>query len=121
LIIEAKSRKRNDNPLNKQEHGQLLVAEQWFGQQYDGFTSVRVSIVPNAKSTEAASAEQSCALTLDKLQVMVSDARALISNLCESQLSAAQLEGHCAQLLDKSPLAAHNIVRSYLQSFKTTA
>jgi tetratricopeptide (TPR) repeat protein len=119
LIIEAKSRKREDNPLNKQEHGQLLVAEQWFAQQYDGFTSVRVSIVPNTKSTEAASAEQSCALTLDKLQVMVSDARALIANLCESQLSAVQLEGHCAQLLEKSPLAAHNIVKSYLQSFKT--
>ena len=119
LIIEAKSRKREDNPLNKLEHGQLLVAEQWFTQHYADHAPVRVSIVPNANATEAAAATLSCALTLDKLQVLVSDARALIGNLCESQLSASELEGHCAQLLDRSPLAAHNIVRSYLQSFKT--
>lgn len=58
------------------------------------------------------------ALTLDKLQVLVSDARALVDTLCESQLSPGELEGHCAQLLEKSPLAAERIVGGYLQAFK---
>lgn len=118
LIIEAKSRKREANPLNKLEHGQLLVSEQWFTQHYPDYAPIRVSIVPNANATQAAAAGQSCALTLDKLQVLVSDARALIETLCESQLSAGELEGHCAQLLDKTPLAAERIVASYLQAFK---
>lgn len=120
LIIEAKSRKKEDNPLNKQEHGQLLVAEQWFTQNYKDHTAIRVSIVPNAYATKAAMAEQSCALTLDRLAVMVADARLLIVDLCESQLPAAGLEGLCAQLLAKSPLAAEQIVGKYLQSFKSS-
>lgn len=121
LIIEAKSRKREDNPLNKNEHGQLLVAEQWFTKHYPDHAAIRIGIVPNAYATEAAAAELSCALTLDKLQVMISDARALIAELSESQLAPAELEGYCAQLVDRSSLAAHNIVRCYLQTFKTTA
>lgn len=120
LIIEAKSRKKDDNPLNKGEHGQLLVAEQWFTQNYPGHVAIRVGIVPNAYATKAAAAELSCALTLDKLALMVSDARSLIADLCESQLPASTLEGYCAQLLEKSPLAAEKLVGSYLQSFKTT-
>ena len=120
LIIEAKSRKKDDNPLNKQEHGQLLVAEQWFAQNYPGHSAIRVGIVPNVYATKAAAAELSCALTLDKLALMVADARSLIAQLCESQLPAASLDGYCAQLLEKSPIAAEKLVVSYLQSFKTT-
>lgn len=120
LIIEAKSRKKDDNPLNKQEHGQLLVAEQWFTQNYEGHVAIRVGIVPNAYATKAAAAELSCALTLDKLALMVSEARSLIADLCESQLPSASLEAYCAQLLEKSPLAADRLVVNYLQAFKTS-
>lgn len=92
----------------------------FYTQNYPGYVAIRVGVVPNAYATKAAAAELSCALTLDKLALLVADARSLIADLCESQLPASSLEGFCAQLLEKSPLAAEKLVSGYLQSFKTT-
>ena len=33
LVIEAKSRKKEKKALTKEEHGQLLVASEWFAKQ----------------------------------------------------------------------------------------
>lgn len=49
-ILEAKSRKLEKNPLTKDEHGQLLVAQQWFDKNYDGYTSLRVVVHPTNKA-----------------------------------------------------------------------
>ena len=118
VVIEAKSRKREANPLKKEEHGQLLVAEQWFEQHYPDHKCERVSVVPNVFATEAAMAAMSKALTMDKLALLGGDARKLIRELCDSQLDAVGLEGLCERLLNKSNLVAEKITDAYLQPFR---
>ena len=77
LVIEAKSRKEFDNPLTKAEHGQLLVAEQWFKGEYPGYEAVRVSVHPNRKTTEQAIAADAHVLTYEKLNSLISDTSSL--------------------------------------------
>ncbi|NMQ30307.1 DEAD/DEAH box helicase [Candidatus Accumulibacter phosphatis] len=116
LILEAKSRKLDKNPLTKEEHGQLLVAQQWFEKNYDGYTSLRVVVHPTNKATPAAAAHESYALTLDRLTAMVADARTLLTELCESQLTDIELEGQCQQLIERSSIRADRL-SGYLAAF----
>jgi replicative superfamily II helicase len=115
-IIEAKSRKLDKNPLTKEEHGQLLVAEQWFQGNYEGYVTQRIVVHPTNKATAAASAHDSYALTLDRLVALAADARALLTTLCESQLTDIELEAHCQQLIERSPIRADKLT-SYLTLF----
>lgn len=117
IIIEAKSRKNDKNALTKEEHGQLLVAEEWFANKYNGFTCVRVSVHPTNRATKAAAATASYALTYEKLTALVADARSLLKKLCESQLTNAELEAECSRKIDKSPVRADRIVENYLVRF----
>ena len=52
-MIEAKS-KKEDNPLYKSDHAQLLEAENWFKGAYPGHEAVRVQV--KARSGAAARA-----------------------------------------------------------------
>jgi hypothetical protein len=115
-IIEVKSRKLDKNPLDKVEHGQLLVAVQWFQRNYEGYVTLRVVVHPTNKATAPASAHESYALTLDRLAALVADARALLTALCESQLTDIELEAHCQQLIERSPIRADKLT-SYLTHF----
>lgn len=116
LILEAKSRKLDKNPLTKEEHGQLLVAQQWFEKNYDGYASLRVVVHPTNKATSAAVAHESYALTLDRLTALVADARVLLTELCESQLTDIELEGQCQQLIERSSIRADRLM-GYLTLF----
>ncbi len=116
LILEAKSRKQDKNPLTKEEHGQLLVAEQWFVQNYPGYSSHRVVVHPTNKATAAASAHESYALTLDRLNQLVAESRVLLRELCESQLTDIELEGQCQHSIEHSPIRADRLV-NYLVPF----
>lgn len=117
LIIEAKSRKKNKNALTKEEHGQLLVAEEWFKKAYTTYRYERVSVHPQNLAVRSANAESSYALTYDKLSALVSDARALLRLLCESQLAIENLEAECNRLLSTSSLRSDRIVSRYLVHF----
>jgi hypothetical protein len=116
LILEAKSRKLDRNPLTKEEHGQLLVAEQWFVQNYPGYSSLRVVVHPTNKATAAASAYESYALTLDRLNQLVANSRVLLRELCESQLTDIELEAHCQHLIEHSLIRADRLA-NYLVPF----
>src|SRR6185503_2209494 len=72
LVIEAKSRKTT-GLLTKDDHGQLLTAEQWFKGQYTGDRSIRVSVIPKPLATPNASADDSFALTLAGLQELIGE------------------------------------------------
>jgi replicative superfamily II helicase len=117
VIIEAKSRKDGKNPLTKEEHGQLLVAEEWFAKNYPEYKAVRVSMHPSNIATKAAAATKSYALTYEKLNAMIADARALLAKLSESQLTDVELEAECVRLLDVSPVHADHLVANYLVPF----
>lgn len=116
FIIEAKSRKLEKNPLTKEEHGQLLVAQQWFERNYQGYKTVRVCVHPTNKATAAAAAQQSYALTLERLTALVADARVLLTQLCESQRMDIELESLCHELIEESPIRADRLVK-YLTHF----
>ncbi|MDP3720051.1 MAG: DEAD/DEAH box helicase [Acidobacteriota bacterium] len=116
-VIEAKSRKKAAAALKKEEHGQLLVAKEWFSKNYPGFGVVAVSMHPEAKATKAAGAYASHALTYEKLAMLVSDARTLLTAACDSQLPKEELARECARLLGKSPVAADKLAKTYLQPF----
>lgn len=120
VVIEAKSRKKEKNALTKEDHGQLLVAAEWFKNNYPGCDCVRVSIHPQNKATKAAGASSSYALTYEKLTALICDARALLTKLCDSQLTGEDLEAECGQLLGKSSLAPNRIVKNYLLPFEET-
>ena len=118
LVIEAKSRKQVKNALTKDQHGQLLVAAEWFAANYQGYTCVRVSVHPKNRATQAAAAGASHALTYEKLAAMVSDARALLTKLAESQLSGSALAAETGRLLATSALKSERIVKSYFEPFQ---
>ncbi len=118
FVIEAKSRKLGKNALTKDQHGQLLVAAEWFAANYKGYRCVRVSVHPQNRATKAAVAGASHALTYEKLTALVSDARALLTALCESQLSTAELVAECSRLLAKSNINENRLIDNYLAPFE---
>lgn len=118
LVIEAKSRKKEKKALTKEEHGQLLVASEWFAKQYTDYQCIRVSVHPKNKATKAAVAGASYALTYDNLNLLISDARNLLNSLCESHLSPADLIEECNQLLNDSTIKHDKIVGNYLLPFE---
>ena len=118
LVIEAKSRKKEKNALTKEEHGQLLVAAEWFSENYEGYKCIRVSVHPKNLATKSAVAGASHALTYEKLASLISGARILLTSLCTSQLSNADLMVECSRLLGQSPIASKNIIYNYLSPFK---
>jgi len=118
FVIEAKSRKKEHNALTKEEHGQLLVADEWFNKNYPGYSSIRISVHPKNRATKAAVAGASYALTYEKLNAMISDARIVLTHLCESKLSEDDLIVECDHLLETSNIKFDRITESYLCAFE---
>lgn len=119
FVIEAKSRKKETNALTKSEHGQLLVASEWFKREYPGYKCVRISVHPNDKASIAAAADYSYVLTYEKLYELIADFRSLLSDLCSSQLSADDLEVECMKLLEKSKFKSDMLKDNYLVPFES--
>jgi len=118
LIIEAKSRKNQANALTKEQHGQLLVAENWFKDTYKGMTGIRVSVHPNVTATKNAVPSRTKALTLAKLNELIVETRQLITTLCESGHPDNELAHYCEDLLKKSNLTPERLVQQYLVNFE---
>ncbi len=116
-VMEAKSRKSPKNPFNKAEHGQLLVAGEWFRGHYPTYERVLVSVHPSSQATDAASAANTSALTLKKLEKLKTDARELMKTLSKSSLEKDELAHYCQQLLDKSSIRSDQLGATYLQPF----
>lgn len=117
FVIEAKSRKSGKNVLNKEEHGQLVIAEEWFGQHYPEYSCTRVSVYPTNKATKNSYAQGLYALTYESLASLISDARKVIDELCNSHLEADELQVRCATILKKSPIRHEKFVDSYFKKF----
>jgi hypothetical protein len=118
VVLEAKSRKKAGNPLNKDNHGQLLVADEWFKDKYPGFKSIRVSVHPNSFSTDQAEAHNSFVLTYEHLQRLVTEAREIYASLAESKLPAEDLELQCSQQLEQSKIRHDQVAENFLIPFE---
>lgn len=119
FVIEAKSRKSEKNALTKEQHGQLLVAAQWFQEKYPGYECIKISVHPTTLATDQAIASSAYALTFEKVAAMVSDARELLATLCNSQLGVSQLEAECERLLGSSRIRSDRLITNYLQPFES--
>ena len=118
LVIEAKSRKNQNNALTKEQHGQLLNAAEWFKATYPQLAFIRVSVHPNVNVTKSTVPGESKALTLHKLSELVVDTRALLSALCDSSQPRDGLIVRCEQLLATSKLTPERLVEHYLIPFE---
>jgi replicative superfamily II helicase len=118
LIIEAKSRKNKANALTKSQHGQLLVAENWFKENYPKLSGIRVSVHPSVTATKKSVPSNTKALTLAKLNELVTESRKLIVSLCESGHPDRELKTYCEELLRKSNLTPDKLVEHYLVDFE---
>lgn len=117
FAIEAKSRKKDKNVFNKEEHGQLLVAEEWVKRYYPNCICKRIAVCPSNKSTKNAYAQESYALTLVNINRLVADARYLFEQLCERNIDDETLNLRCVQLLHNSNINSQNILASYMENF----
>ncbi len=118
LVIEAKSRKKDKNALTKDEHGQLLVAGEWFSKNYPDYSCFRVSIHPKNRATQAAVAGASHALTYHNLNLLISEAKNLLAILVDSLLEGDALTQKCQDLLENSSLQPNSIVEKFLLPFE---
>ncbi len=120
VIVEAKSRKKNKNHLTKENHGQLLVSQLWFTAAYPNYTPVRVSVHPSSVATKASVPIGVKALTYAKLQEMIADARALLTSVCESNVTPAELSGVVDRALRASNIRSDRVVPTYFVDFTTS-
>ncbi len=120
FVIEAKSKKQ-DNPLYKNDHAQLLEAEAWFKSNYPGRDSVRVSALPEAVADPKASTDGSFALRLDEITKLVVALRAVLSELVVSPGTADALCERCEAALLKANLKPEGIRAKFLVPFAKAA
>ena len=118
LIMEAKSRKMTENAMSKAQHGQLLVAENWFKENYPNMTGIRVSIHPNVTATSRSVPTGTKALTLSKLNELIGEARRIITALSESGHPDKELAQYCEELLRTTKLTPDRFVEHYLIDFE---
>lgn len=118
LVIEAKSRKNEANALTKEQHGQLLVSENWFKANYSGLSAIRVSVHPNVTATKSSVPSGTKALTLAKLTELIVEARTLLTALCDSGHPDKELSQFCEKLLQNGFLTPDALVKRYLVDFE---
>lgn len=116
FVIEAKS-KKEDNPLYKSDHAQLLEAEAWFKSVYPKRESVRISALPEAVADPKASTVGSFALRLDDINKLVGALRGVLNDLVVSPGNVEALRERCEVTLGKANLKPDGIRKAFLVPF----
>jgi replicative superfamily II helicase len=120
FVVEAKS-KKEDNPLYKNDHAQLLEAEAWFKSVYPKRDSVRVSALPEAVADAKASTAGSYAMRLDDINKLVGLLRGVLVELVASPGKEDALRERCEAALVKAHLKPDGIRRVFLVPFAKAA
>lgn len=118
FVIEAKSDKEKDNPLYKNDHAQLLEAEQWFRRCYPGRQSLRVSALPEPIADRKASTQGTYALKLEEVTKLVGAVRNLYVYLIGQPGDRDVLQERCEAELRRTGLTPDGIKTIYLTEFK---
>ncbi len=116
FVIEAKS-KKEDNPLYKNDHAQLLEAEAWFKSVYPKRESVRISALPEAVADAKASTAGSFAMRLDDINKLVGALRGVFDELVVSPGNGDVLRERCEVALVKANLKPDGIRKTFLVPF----
>jgi hypothetical protein len=79
---------------------------------------IRVSVHPSVTAAKKSITTNTKALTLAKLNELISDTRQLVTALCDSGFPDRELAHYCEELLGKSNLAPDRLVQHYLLDFQ---
>lgn len=120
FVIEVKSKKKPNNPLTKEELGQLLSSSEWFKKNYRDFSFLSISLHPSSYATKNTTVDNIYVLTLDNLNILVANCQKLFEQLCGSEILELEMQSRCSALLDEYNLTADKLP-TYLQSFKLEA
>lgn len=120
FVIEAKS-KKEDNPLYKNDHAQLLEAEAWFKSVYPEREAVRVSALPEAVADPKASTAGSFAMRLDDINKLAGALRDVLEELVISSGKEDALRERCEAALVKAELRPDGIRKAFLVMFSKAA
>lgn len=116
FVIEAKS-KKEDNPLYKNDHAQLLEAEAWYRSAYPNRGSVRVSALPHAIADPKASTADTFALRFVELDKLVGALRDVLGELVVTPGSEEAVRERCEAALVKAKLKPEGIKKTFLVPF----
>ena len=118
FVIECKHQKTS--PINKEDHGQLRVSEQWCQQHYPDSQRVAVIVHPDGRATVRSGAVESDAraLTLDALGRIRSALKAVYRELAFQAEPRATQEARAVVLLREHDLESHQFADAYLTPFR---
>ncbi len=117
LLVEAKSKKLDGNPINKGEHGQLLESLAWFSENYPNHVAQGAIVNSMPLVTPGVSPGGTFALTFSKLNALVGNARALFEAITSTNAGDDALLDQCEQLVQQLHLNPKGI-RTYLDPFE---
>ena len=120
FVIEAKS-KKEDNPLYKNDHAQLLEAEAWFKSVYPNRESVRISALPEAFADAKASTNGSFAMRLADINKLFGAMRGVLEELVTSPGKEDTLRERCEAALVNANLKPDGIRKAFLVPFAQAA
>ncbi len=109
FILEAKTRKKIAKALSKEEHGQLLNAEEWFKETYPGRDYVRACIHPNAFSSDSVVPGETLVLTWPNLAKLTDSVQKFLEEIAVCLETGAALTARCQAAIEKYGLSATDI------------
>lgn len=118
LIIECKSKKKIDNPLNKKEHGQLLESFEWFKEKYPNCNGVKISLHPTDFVTAGAHTNDTLVFTLKSLNKLVANINSFFNELCCLDFDRITMHRKCESLLKQYNLSPDCFIDEYCEKFK---
>jgi replicative superfamily II helicase len=118
FVIEAKSRKQEDNPLYKNDHAQLLEADHWFKSIYPHRNSVRVSALPEAIADDKATPKGTYAFRLTDITSLVGALRGVLTELIATQGNGDVLRECCEAGLQQAKLLPDDIRMNFMRPFE---
>jgi replicative superfamily II helicase len=118
MVIECKSKKKIDNPLNKKEHGQLLDSYEWFKEKYPNYEGIKISLHPTDFVTTNAHTNETLVFSLKSLNRLIGNLNSFFSELILLDFDEVTMQRKCDNLLGKYNLTPDGIIEKYLEKFR---
>jgi len=118
LALEAKNEKKQERPLSKQEHGQLLVAEKWGENHFPSATIIPVSVHPSSFADHNAYATSTRLLTTENVIKMRDSILNILEELSVLPYQTSELESRCQREVESQNLTPELIQTALIKTFE---
>lgn len=118
VIIECKSKKKIENPLNKKEHGQLLESYEWFREKYPEYEAIKVSLHPTDFATNGAHTNNTLVFTMPSLIKFTTNIKNLFDKLMQAELEVHDMYKLCDTYLKEYKLSSEFLEAEYFVKFR---